>query len=106
MAEDEALVRGGLCALLELEADMELAGEAADGAAAVMIGDAAKIAAIHAVQPLPVHVEAFQGLVRRFRIDGIDFQDMGEIAHTTEKPARNPWRPTRASSDLTRAIFA
>ena len=35
MAEDEALVRGGLCALLELEPDMELAGEAADGAAAV-----------------------------------------------------------------------
>ena len=35
VAEDEALVRGGLCALLELEPDMELAGEAADGAAAV-----------------------------------------------------------------------
>ena len=35
MAEDEALVRGGLVALLELEPDMELAGEAADGAAAV-----------------------------------------------------------------------
>ncbi|RKQ88094.1 DNA-binding NarL/FixJ family response regulator [Solirubrobacter pauli] len=35
MAEDEALVRGGLVALLELEADMELAGEASDGAAAV-----------------------------------------------------------------------
>lgn len=35
MAEDEALVRGGLVALLELEPDMELAGEAEDGAAAV-----------------------------------------------------------------------
>lgn len=35
MAEDEALVRGGLVALLELEDDMELAGEASDGAAAV-----------------------------------------------------------------------
>lgn len=35
MAEDEALVRGGLVALLELEPDMELAGEASDGAAAV-----------------------------------------------------------------------
>ncbi|MBE2314626.1 response regulator transcription factor [Solirubrobacter sp. CPCC 204708] len=35
VAEDEALVRGGLCALLELEPDMELAGEASDGAAAV-----------------------------------------------------------------------
>ncbi|WP_121257297.1 response regulator [Solirubrobacter pauli] len=35
VAEDEALVRGGLVALLELEADMELAGEASDGAAAV-----------------------------------------------------------------------
>jgi len=35
VAEDEALVRGGLIALLELEPDMELAGEASDGAAAV-----------------------------------------------------------------------
>jgi len=35
VAEDEALVRGGLVALLELEPDMELAGEASDGAAAV-----------------------------------------------------------------------
>jgi len=35
VAEDEALVRGGLVALLELEPDMELAGEAEDGAAAV-----------------------------------------------------------------------
>jgi len=35
VAEDEALVRGGLVALLELEPDLELAGEAADGAAAV-----------------------------------------------------------------------
>jgi DNA-binding NarL/FixJ family response regulator len=35
VAEDEALVRGGLVALLELEPDMELAGEAADGVTAV-----------------------------------------------------------------------
>jgi DNA-binding NarL/FixJ family response regulator len=35
VAEDEALVRGGLRALLELEPDMEFAGEAEDGAAAV-----------------------------------------------------------------------
>ena len=35
VAEDEALVRGGLVALLELEPDQELAGEAADGSAAV-----------------------------------------------------------------------
>lgn len=35
MAEDEALVRGGLVALLELEPGLELAGEAENGAAAV-----------------------------------------------------------------------
>jgi len=35
VADDEALLRGGLRALLELEDDLEVVGEAADGAAAV-----------------------------------------------------------------------
>jgi YesN/AraC family two-component response regulator len=40
LADDEALIRGGLRAIVEAEPDLEVAGEAADGAEVVPLAAA------------------------------------------------------------------
>ena len=76
----------------------------ADRAAGVVLGDAAEVAAVHRVQPEPVHLQAGQRRVGDRAVDRVGAVHGGEVAHAAQQAAGDARRAAGAAGDLGRAL--
>ena len=78
----------------------------ADRAAAIIFCDAAQIAAIHAVEPTPIHLEPLEGRVGGGRIDARQPLDSGKISDPAQQPHRDARGAACPPGDFRRAVRA
>ena len=71
-----------------------------DGAAVVVFGDSAKVAAVHGVEPDVIDLEAGEGRVGDGAVDGVVAGNAGEVADPAQQPAGDARRTAGSPGDL------
>ena len=75
-----------------------------DRASSVTRGNRREVAAVHRIEPSRINFKRQQRAVGDFPVDGLGAVDMGEVAHTAQKPSGDARGAARAARDFIGAV--